>query len=466
MYFHLCITPEWAEDTICALQIAASTGRGAKAGEALAAHIAEVVTIPFCPFSGLVFSDDAGEIPVQAQMREEGFIRWESYIAGRDTVGEVRWAYRVVPRIQPPDYHSSPYFDLVAEKGGAQGAGNTFLICPPGREAAYDFHLHWDLGRLPAGSRAIWSFGEGDTVRFSTVMDILFTAYMVGQVQAVEEEKAGFYWFDQLPFDAKEGAGQIVSLFAHMSALFHDMGGYYRVFTRRNGFSGSGGTAFPRSYIYGYGREDAVTVEGLQSLLAHEMVHNWPTMADEPAGAGTWYTEGSAEYYSVMVPMEAGLCPLKRAAEDINRKAGGYYANPQNHLSNLELGKLYWKDRRCQRVPYGRGIIYLSNLDAQIRRATGGRKRLIDLELALLERQSPTAEDFLRLGGEIAGFDLRPGYEAMCAGAPLVPDPDGFGGHFVVEPCMVRVNNSQHTVKEELLDEQVPGYVWWVRENG
>lgn len=465
MYFRVHITPRWTENTVSSLAVTGRTDRGAGAGEDVSAHITEVVTIPFCPIFGLAFTDGAGPLPVEERECEEGFIRRKYFAAKRDTVGEVTWSYRITPRVQPQDYRSSPYFDLVAEKGGVLGAGNTFLLHPPEREGEYDFSLAWDLSGLPEGCRAVWSFGEGNTERHCTLEEILFTAYMVGQVRSVERETAGFYWFDTLPFDAEEGTEQVVSLFAHMAALFRDKGGYYRVFTRHNGFPGGGGTAFPRSYIYGYGKDDKVTVAGLQSLLAHEMVHNWPAMADEPAGAGTWYVEGSAEYYSVMVPLEAGLCSAERAAEYINEKAGNYYANPQNHLSNMELGKRYWTDRRCQRVPYGRGMIYLANLDARIRRATGGERRLIDLELALLALEKPTAEDFLRLGEEIAGFDLRPGYEAMCRGDFLEPEPEAFGGRFTAEPCMVRINNAQHTVQKELLEKEAPGFVWRVSSN-
>jgi predicted metalloprotease with PDZ domain len=331
-------------------------------------------------------------------------------------------------------------------------------------EQPLDVSLTWDLSGLPSGCRAVSSFGNGDFARKDcTISDLLFSAYMVGKINSVEEGAAGFYWFDTLPFPAREGAGQITALFGYMSRMFRDPGGEYRVFTRHNQFPGGGGTAFRRSYIYGYGQHDEVTIEGLQSLLAHEMVHNWPTMSDVPAGRGTWYVEGSAEYYSTLVPMEMGLCSLEKTAAVINDKAGSYYANPCQNLSNLELGERYWTDRRCQRLPYARGMIYLSNLDAAIRRSTGGQKTLLDLELALLELSSPTPEDFLRIGQEIAGFDLRPGYEAMCAGGMIEPDPEVFGGRFQVTPCMVRLNNAQHRVDEELLDEEVPGYHWSVK---
>lgn len=464
MYFHVSIRPEWNIDTVSAFDICIQTDRGAKAGEDIAARILDLVTIPFCPMDTPVFTDQNGMLAVEsyAGETEMSFVHREFYKSLRNTNGEITISYRITPRIQPEGYRSSPYFDLVAEKGGILGTGTTFLLHTPNLSEKTDFKLCWDLSQLPEGCRGIWSLGAENTVSKTdiTISDILFSAYMTGKVQAAEEGPAGFYWFDQMPFDANLGAGQITELFNYMSKMFHDKGGDYRVFARHNHFSGGGGTALTRSYIYGYGLHDEVTIESLQSLLAHEMVHNWPTMADNPAGLGTWYVEGSAEYYSILVPMEMGLCSLEKTARDINDKAGSYYTNPMNRLSNLELGKLYWTDRRCQRLPYSRGILYLSNLDAAIRKSTNGAHTLLDIELALLEIKNPTPEDFLRIGSDIAGFDLHPGYESMCAGEMIEPDPDAFGGKFTVVKTMVRLNNAQHREDKELLDEEVPGYIW------
>ncbi len=467
MYYHLHIRPEWADDTVSALNIVVQTDFSAKAGEDLMARIVEIVKIPFCPVDTPCYSDAKGAIPVEVRKGEAemSFVYREFTRVLRNTEGEVTVSYRITPRVQPEGYRSSPYFDLVAEKGGANGSGTTFLYHLPDWEKPFDFSLSWDLSGLPEGCRAVWTRGCGNVSRKDTTgSDLLFSAFMVGKIHAVEQGPAGFYWFNTLPFDAEKGAEQITLLFNYMSKMFHDKGGDYRVFTRHNHFPGSGGTAFPRSYIYGYGKDDAVTIEDLQALLAHEMVHNWPTMLDNPAGTGTWYVEGSAEYYSTVVPMEMGLCSLQKTAEVINEKAGSYYNNPMNGLSNMELGKLYWEDRRCQRLPYARGILYLSNLDAAIRRKTNGAHTLLDIELELLKIPQPTPEDFLRVGSEIAGFDLRPGYEEMCRGGMIIPDPEAFGGHFTITPCKMRLNNAQHRADTELLDEEADGYVWSVKE--
>ena len=472
MKIELSIKPYWddAEQTVNGLDLAMTTDAPVTAGKRSLAWIRDIVRIPFCPMDGLVLSDDAGELPftVEDGDAEMSFIYRSFIIPQRDAVGDVHVSWHVTPRVQPEGYRSSPYFDLVAEKGGVQGSGTTFLLHPADIDGEADVSISWDLSALPEGCHGVWTFGNGDASRHMSLQDLLFSVFMTGKVNCAEDGHAGFYWFDELPFSAEEASEQINQMFDYMAKMFHDKGDCYRVFTRHNHFPGGGGTAFARSYIYGYGADEKVELEELRDLLAHEMTHNWPTMVDEPAGLGTWYLEGSAEYYSTIVPMEMGLCSLEHTAKVINSKAGSYFRNPCHDLSNLELGKIYWEDRRCQRVPYSRGVLFLSNVDARIRRATNGEKTLLDAELALLEMEKATAmpQDFLDAVRKISGIDLADDYEQMCAGGVpdcLVPDPDAFGGHFEARPVRVQANNASHSDEFIPGDEWFDGYEWVVK---
>ena len=468
MELALHITPSWdaAAGTVDALGIDWEAGISARAGERLAAWITELVGVPFSPMEGLHVSDAAGEVPCSFEDGEPemSFVKRRFIVAGRSTEGPVRVTYRVLPRVQPEGYHSSPYYDLVAEEGGVNGAGTCFLVHPARWEDAFDVELAWDLSGLPRGASAVWSFGSGERAAWTlTVQELLWSAFAVGMVRSSEGGRAGFYWFGEPPFDAGLVSRQVDVMFARMAEMFHDDGRPYRVFARHNAFPGGGGTALTRSYIYGYGRDDPVDADELRDLLAHEMVHNWPTMRDEPPGLGTWYVEGSAEYYSIIVPMELGLCSPEHTAEAICRKAGSYFSNPMNGLSNEELGRLYWEDNRCQRVPYARGVLFLSNIDARISRATGGARSLLDVEVALLEVAEPVPGDFIRAVREVSGLDVSEDYELMRAGgvsAPLVPDPDAFGGRFEVAPCRVQLDDARHSNEKVLLDEWAQGYEW------
>ena len=69
----------------------------------------------------------------------------------------------------------------------------------------------------------------------------------------------------------------------------------------------SGGTALYRSYLFGWNTTQPCSLEDKKTILAHEMVHNWPQLNDNPYGVTTWYSEGTAEYYSVLLPLRLGL---------------------------------------------------------------------------------------------------------------------------------------------------------------
>jgi len=190
------------------------------------------------------------------------------------------------------------------------------------------------------------------------------------------------------------------------------------------------------------------------------MVHNWPHMTDEPAGRTTWFNEGSAEYYSVVLPFRAGLSTLEDALAQIRVRSEKYYLNPTREMSNGELAKLYWTDRRTQRVPYGRGFFYIANMDAAVRRETDGARCIDDIILPITRLyrsgEEPGPESWLSLLSEVLGRDATPEYEAMVSGQLIVPDPDMLGGAFAAEPATITFSDT---------DETGDGYEWRLVES-
>lgn len=302
-------------------------------------------------------------------------------------------------------------------------------------DGEYQISLKWNMEHMPENTRGVWSFGEGNQIRRGRAELLLYTFYAVGMVQSVEEENFGFYWFGTPPFDVKRAAENVKQMYFVMSRFFEDasMEGY-RVFARKDPFEKSGGTALSRSFLFGYNDTTKTTVESLQNLLAHEMVHNWPHMEDHPYGSCTWFTEGCAEFYSVMLPLRANLVSLRDTLEQIQKRTDEYFTNPTVSLSNEDAAKLFWKDRRTQRISYGRGFFFLANVDSMIRKATRGEKSVDDVVKPLtsmyLSGKSGTNEDFIRLVNEVAGVNISGDFEKMEKGERLVPDPDGFDGHF------------------------------------
>ena len=428
------ICPYWDGDMVSELDIlVVADQKKINPGDILFRFQKETVTIPFCPVSEIRVEDEKGEMPYSEEEWEEYPVHYRAFVANREGSGKIKIFYHVKTRDITGITQYGPYFDLRSEKGGANGAGVTCMPLLPDGE--YQISLKWNMKHMPPNSRGIWSFGEEDQTRRGKAEMLLYTFYAVGMVQSVEKGDFGFYWFGIPPFDVKRAAENVKQMYFVMSRFFEDtsMEGY-RVFARKDPFEKSGGTALSRSFLFGYNDTTKTTVESLQNLLAHEMVHNWPHMDDHPYGSCTWFTEGCAEFYSVMLPLRANLVSLRDTLEQIQKRTDEYFTNPTVSLSNEDAAKLFWKDRRTQRISYGRGFFFLANVDSMIRKVTNGEKSVDDVVKPLtsmyLSGKSGTNEDFIRLVNEVAGVDISGDFEKMEKGELLVPDPDGFDGHF------------------------------------
>jgi len=229
-----------------------------------------------------------------------------------------------------------------------------------------------------------------------------------------------------------------------MSAFFHDRGGSYRVFIRKNPYASGGGTALHRSFMFGWSSEHPPTVDELKGLLAHEMTHNWPTLEGEH-GENSWYTEGNAEYYSILLSWRAGVINAGEFLKRINVRATGYYQNPLQTLTLQQAEERYWQEANASYVPYGRGFMYLANTDAEIRAHSRGKSSLADLVVPFAERaqrgQVPTVADWVdRVTAEI-GPKAKTEFEDMTAGKRIVPAANTFGPCFKPEAFETKLND-------------------------
>lgn len=258
----------------------------------------------------------------------------------------------------------------------------------------------------------------------------------MGQLNAIEEGDFGFYWMSQPPFDVKEVAEYTKKLFGQMQKFFKDTEKVYRIFVRKDPFLTSGGTALYRSYLFGWNTTQPCSLEDKKAILAHEMVHNWPQLNDNPYGVTTWYSEGTAEYYSVLLPLRLGLMTDDEAILEIQKRTDAYYSNPTRALGDEEAAAICWKDRRAQRLVYGRGMIFIINTDIMIRKATNGAHSIDDVVLDILQKDRAGIqlgnEVFLTSVKKISGLDVRSEWEDMHTGKEIIPLSGGFDGHFAV----------------------------------
>ncbi|WP_077033258.1 hypothetical protein [Pelomonas sp. KK5] len=386
-------------------------------------------------------SDAQGELPLkvvdEAPTPTGTYRRWT---AARATHGDVRVHYGTAPRAVDASTRNGPLFDLRAEAGGIVGSGNYFYALPD-TKTPYAVSLKWDLSGAPTGWRGVWSLGEGEQHAVVPAEVLSFSFYAAGPVNSyppARDTNFALYWLAKPPFDTAALAQDTQKLYGFMSRFFDDASAPYRVFVRGNPYPAGGGTALAKSFMFGYGPGGETASGGdVQMLLAHEMAHNWPKFnADEDHALTAWYSEGTAEYYSAVLALRSGAISLEKFQKVVGEMVKGYYTNPFLTLSNQEAGKIFWKDPRAQRVPYGRGLVYFLRLDAMIRAKTGGAKRLDDLVLEVQRRQKAGEVvglvQWREMVGGVLGEAGTKDFDAMIAGQRMTLKSDVMGPCFKV----------------------------------
>lgn len=426
-------------------------------GEEIFRAQVETVSIPGCVPQNVIIADAKGKVPFNVTESKPYPYRFLHYAAERDLSGAVRIAYRVEPRPFREGDRCGPYFDLKAEEGGASSAGLSFL--PEMERCEGEISLQWDMSDCPEGSVGVCTFGEGAVTYTGSLDKLRQSYYIFGLVKSLTEVDFGFYWLTEPTFDVQALADYTRSLFGMMSRFFRDEEKTYRVVMRKDPYPTSGGTALLRSYMFGWNDVQPVSVADKQNLLAHEMVHNWPHLNDNPYGITSWYSEGTAEYYCVMFPFRMGLVSREATLQEIQTRTDNYYANPTRHMENIEAAQICWQDRRAQRLPYGRGFFFLANTDVKIRAATQGRKSIDDVVLSILEkgRRGVTLgnEVFLDTVRELSGLDVTADWEIMRTGGHIVPLAGCFDGHFDV---------ADKTIPEADTGLPVTSYAWSLKK--
>jgi hypothetical protein len=388
--------------------------------------------------------DSAGALKL-AQVEEEATSTgtYRHWTIDRATVGDVIVSYGTAPRPVNAETRNGPLFDLRAQGGGLLGAG-VYFFALPADEKPYTLSLHWDLGDAPAGTRGIWSAGEGDRKMVAPAETLAFSYYAVGPVKSEPTDGQGdfgLYWLAEPPFEIDELAGSTHSLYSYMSHFFQDDRATYRIFIRANPYPGGGGTSLANSFMFAYGTDGSTIPSGPQMLIAHEMAHNWPKLDGGDHADTAWYTEGTAEYYSALLSLRSGAIGFPKFLSVINDRARGYYTNPLIALSNKAAGARFWSDANAQRVPYGRGFMYLAKVDAQMRAKYDGKRSLDDLVLGILARQRNGErvglDQWVELVVRELGPDARKDYEDMAAGRMIIVPPGTFG------PCVTLRQRSE-----------------------
>ncbi|MFT4235788.1 MAG: hypothetical protein QM607_12425 [Microbacterium sp.] len=397
------------------------------AGEIVLQLPEQIASVPGVPYrtADILLADARGSLDlIELASTTDSSGTTRRWAASRDTAGVLELALRAPVRIIDPQTPVGPLFDLRAEPLGLFGAGVTFIPLPVSDDV-FDVTLRWHLAD---GVAAVSSHGLGDQSWTGPLQTIAYAYYAAGTPRQVmaDSGRFGLHAFSEVPFDLEAIACYIGELQAVMAAFFDDPDPNYHVFVRRNPGTGSGGTALPGSFAFGYSPIQQPDASELRSLLAHEMAHNWPRL-DTGHSEGAWYTEGTAEYYSHVLPLRAGLLSSAGFAAQLSERIQGYDINPLRSLDNEAAGDAFWADARAQRIPYGRGLRYLIATELQIRRATGGERSLDDVVLDILAAQRRGerigVDGWLERVSALVGEDARVHYDTMRSGGAIeIPD--------------------------------------------
>lgn len=425
----LRLRPEYAagDDAVSALAVRIELDVAAMPADAVLFTMPTlIVSTPTAALPAEAFrvTDDRGVVPLRMLERDPTPTSHDrEYRLSRAVEGGLSIEYRVPPRRVDGTTRNGPLFDLRRQGKGLMGAGVYFLPVVAG-DAPYRIRLEWDLADAPAGTRGIWSLGEGTRETVGPASMLPFSYYAVGPVRSVPEDAdAAFavYWLEALPFEVGPLAEQTRTIYEGMAEFFGERGSPYRVFIRRNPYPAGGGTALARSFMFGVGTGGQSVEGGLQSLLAHEIAHTWPRLDIGEHGETSWYSEGAAEYYSLRLARRMGLLDDDGYVDALNQRLEKYFSNPYVALSNGEAAEKYWVDGRAQRIPYGRGLLYLLQVDAWLKAA--GASGLDAAVLEVLQRQRDGEkignEAWVALLARTLGERARRDFDAMRDGGRI-----------------------------------------------
>lgn len=389
-----------APDTIATLNVVLRfDGTSVPAGVPLVTlpHLVTNVDTAATAIGGLVAADDGGSLPLIARQTERKgpadggtYTEWT---ADRATNGAVTLRYAVPARAVLPPRGPAPPLSFSNDAGGVSAAGTMFVLLPPG-EARYRTTVTWDLTSAPAGSRGVSSLGEGQVTATQplSASQIGSTYFMAGRIGIAPDQgpAGGFFgaWQGTPPFDAAGLLGWAGSLYGHYTRLFGQKDGPpFGVFLRNNPVNAGGGVGLNRSFVITFGKGDGADIDKLKVVLAHEMFHTFQPYLKPGVLENAWFGEGLAVFYAARLSLRYRLITPDDFLKDVNAAAGRYYTSAMAAVPNSEIAKRFWADTRIRTLPYDRGMLYFVTVDAALRKASGGKRSLDDLMLAMLALQ-------------------------------------------------------------------------------
>jgi predicted metalloprotease with PDZ domain len=373
---------------------------------------------------------------------EGGRSQYRHWVATRATQGQLTVRYRAPISLVLAPRGAAPPLELRSDTGSFSGQGDTFLLLPES-QLPWKFAIRWDLSRMGAHAAGVSTFGKGNVApNNADLQDLKASFFMGGNVHVYPETPpaAGFFaaWYGNAPFDLLKLVRSEQKVYEFYEKFFkRPSSAPYGVFLRENLVNAGGGTSLGESaFVATFGAK--TDPDELTITLAHEMLHTFVGGLDSPPGMeSSWYSEGLAVYYARLLALRAGQITPAQFLVDLNTTAGRFYTDALIHTPNDQIAPNFWADTRIRVLPYDRGSMYFSVVDGELRAASGGKVKLDDLLLAMLDRRKHglplDKADWIALVREHLGRNGEAEFQAMLSGAIMVPEPQGFG------PCFTRI---------------------------
>ncbi|MCC6527692.1 MAG: hypothetical protein IT373_33915 [Polyangiaceae bacterium] len=421
---------------------------------------------------GLALSDAAGELPYAlsegpdpADQERRLFVK-----ATRPAAGTLTLRYRA--RSIATSDKGAP-FGLRHDEHGLGGTADGFLVAPS-IAAERTLRVRWAVASCQPDLVPLSALGPGPSPpALVAPPDALRQAGFFlarPELVTIDEGKlhVSFAFIGRFAFDTRAAARYAAAVLVAERAAFGDddptpFYAFMRVLPELTTRVTGGGNAYGYTSVAG---PEAKWDARMRDHLAHELLHHWVGVRlwirDADGVSGYWLSEGFTVHYSRVVPLRAGLLPPAEFLQQLNRTWTSLHESPHRGASNRAMEDALDRgigDPVIGRVPYWRGSLYAAELDAAIRRASGG-KRSLDLVMRELLHQARTAPRNAAGYAELPESAFRARVEAELGpagaerfdavirrGEPPSPPGHAFG------PCFDR-------------REPTPGSVEWFRVEG
>jgi predicted metalloprotease with PDZ domain len=207
-------------------------------------------------------------------------------------------------------------------------------------------------------------------------------------------------------------------------------------------FSSFGGTGLTDSFAL-FATSNA-TVGGIRGLLSHEYSHNWiPSKMGrmpDPEQSLYWFSEGFNEFYNYRQLLRGGIITRKEFIDAYNQNIREYFMSPVREVPNERIVNHFWNNQQVQRLPYLRGLLFATNLNAAIERASQGKRSLDDAMFELYKAASMSKNAKLSFEYLAEVFRRRLDHDPtpmmtrhLLDGVIIDPAPDALGKDVVLE---------------------------------